>query len=123
MLSDPEDYPDPSAFKPERFISADGKIDPNVRSPREILFGFGRRICPGFEFAIQLMELSIASLVQVFIIKAGVDEDGVPITLTIGMGNETICSPETFPRSFEPRSTEAIKLIGDDGDEASDYQV
>lgn len=43
MLHNSDDYPDPEEFKPERFIGADGKIDPSVRDPRTIAFGFGRR--------------------------------------------------------------------------------
>lgn len=42
MLRDPEDYPDPENFNPDRFIK-DGRIDPDVRDPGTIAFGFGRR--------------------------------------------------------------------------------
>ena len=42
MLHNEDDYPDPSAFKPERFIK-DGQLDPNIRDPDMIAFGFGRR--------------------------------------------------------------------------------
>ena len=42
MLHNEDDYPDPSVFKPERFIK-DGQLDPNVRDPAMIAFGFGRR--------------------------------------------------------------------------------
>ena len=42
MLHNEDDYPDPSAFKPERFIK-DGQINPNIRDPAMIAFGFGRR--------------------------------------------------------------------------------
>ena len=42
MLRDPEDYPEPERFFPERYIK-DGKINPEVRDPSTIAFGFGRR--------------------------------------------------------------------------------
>ena len=42
MLHDEDDYPDPTAFHPERFLK-DGKLDPSVRDPSQMAFGFGRR--------------------------------------------------------------------------------
>jgi cytochrome P450 len=35
-------YPDPYAFKPERFL-LDGKLNPAVKDPDCAAFGFGRR--------------------------------------------------------------------------------
>lgn len=42
MLHDPEEYPEPEKFLPERFIK-DGKINPCVMDPSAVIFGFGRR--------------------------------------------------------------------------------
>lgn len=42
ILHNPDDYPDPSIFNPDRFIK-DGKINPDVLDPTTITFGFGRR--------------------------------------------------------------------------------
>ena len=42
MLHNEDDYPDPAVFKPERFLK-DGKLDPDIRDPSMIAFGFGRR--------------------------------------------------------------------------------
>ena len=43
MLHDPEEYPEPEQFKPERFIGENGQINPEILDPRVIAFGFGRR--------------------------------------------------------------------------------
>lgn len=42
MLHDESEYPDPYSFKPERFLK-DGQLDPDVRGPAEVAFGYGRR--------------------------------------------------------------------------------
>ena len=42
MMHDEDMYPDPFTFNPERFLK-DGKLNPAVRDPRNIGFGFGRR--------------------------------------------------------------------------------
>lgn len=98
MLHDPEDYPDPDSFSPDRFLR-DGQIDPNVRDPSEVAFGFGRRcacriwfwreialnrlshcsICPGRHFAKDAIFLLFASILSVYNISPAVDEAGNPI--------------------------------------------
>lgn len=43
IMHDPEAYPQPEEFRPERFLKADGQLDPEVRDPAVAVFGFGRR--------------------------------------------------------------------------------
>ncbi|SJL17045.1 related to cytochrome P450 CYP2 subfamily [Armillaria ostoyae] len=45
MTHDPKTYQDPMVFDPTRFLARPGHVP--ERDPREIAFGFGRRICPG----------------------------------------------------------------------------
>lgn len=42
ILHDPETYPDPEEFRPERYMK-DGKIDPEAKDPAIAAFGYGRR--------------------------------------------------------------------------------
>lgn len=46
-MHDPDVYPQPEAFQPERFLK-DGKHDVDARDPHVAAFGFGRRFVPSF---------------------------------------------------------------------------
>ncbi|KAJ7584571.1 cytochrome P450 [Mycena floridula] len=74
MLHDEEIYPDPDSFIPERFLT-DGRLN-NVQDPRDIVFGAGRRICPGRFMAWESIWIAIASILTAFHISKRVDKDG-----------------------------------------------
>lgn len=43
ILHDPAVYPDPMAFKPERYFSSDGVLEFSSNDPEKYAFGYGRR--------------------------------------------------------------------------------
>lgn len=68
---DPKVYHDPEAFKPERYM------DPyNEPSPRDFIFGFGRRRCPGSVLADSSLYLTFAQILAAFTIVPAVDKHG-----------------------------------------------
>ena len=71
--------PNTDQFMPERFLTADGKLNPAVPHP-DLAFGFGRRICPGRNIAYSSMMITCASLVQCFNIIKKEDDNGQEIT-------------------------------------------
>jgi hypothetical protein len=68
-------------FKPERFLGLDGR-EPEM-DPHGIVFGFGRRICPGRILADNTVYLSVAQSLAVF-----------NITKTVKNGKEADVKPE-----------------------------
>ncbi len=92
ILRNEVDYPEPTEFKPERFIKIEGKELPP--DPAKVAaFGFGRRscyllasllapshdlrrICPGCYLAMNNTWLAIASFLSVFTAERALDDDG-----------------------------------------------
>ncbi|KAI0712880.1 cytochrome P450 [Fomitopsis betulina] len=61
IARDPDIYADPDQFLPERYPDMD--IKPLERTdPRKIIFGFGRRLCPGRQLADSSVWLAIACM-------------------------------------------------------------
>ncbi|EKM82076.1 hypothetical protein AGABI1DRAFT_105435 [Agaricus bisporus var. burnettii JB137-S8] len=111
MLHDETVYPDPFTFKPERFLTKDGKIDKTVRDPRHTCFGFGRRICPGRYMAFSAVWIAIASILYCFDIKKAVDEDGNVIQPSHEYLSALVVFPKPFECSIKPRSDRHERAI------------
>nr|VWP00396.1 Uncharacterized protein [Ganoderma boninense] len=79
ILRDPEVYHQPDDFMPERFLDSAGNLDFHGRDPADVMFGFGRRVCPGQHFAESTLFLLCASILSAFEIGPPVGEDGAPV--------------------------------------------
>ncbi|KAJ7961601.1 putative Cytochrome P450 [Quillaja saponaria] len=66
MHRDPNVWPEPEEFKPERFLTTHKGVDASGKHFVLLPFGSGRRSCPGYTFATQLILLTIARLLQGF---------------------------------------------------------
>ena len=83
---DPEVFPEPEKFQPERFLSEDGNFF--LKNDSVIPFSVGRRACPGEAFARDQIFLFVTSFVQNFNI---VSEPGKPKpTLAAKLGLSTL---------------------------------
>ncbi|KDR73253.1 hypothetical protein GALMADRAFT_251844 [Galerina marginata CBS 339.88] len=108
MLHDPETYPDPFTFDPERHIASPGK-EPQ-QDPRKLCFGYGRRICPGMHLAEASLFSCVAMSLAVFDIEKTV-ENGVPVTPVHESTSGIISYPKPFKCAIKPRSEKAASLI------------
>ncbi|KAJ6579947.1 cytochrome P450 [Mycena vulgaris] len=109
ILHDEAMYPEPCAFKPERFLR-DGKPNPDVRDP-QAAFGFGRRICPGRHMSMSSLWIAIASILAAFDITRAVGDDGEIIEPSFEYSSGLTSAPRPFKCLIRPRSWEAAELV------------
>jgi cytochrome P450 len=81
ILHDPEVYPHPEEFKPERFLDHDGSFrdDPAIA----LAFGAGKRICPGRHLVDSTLFIAASSVLSIFNITKAKDESGGEIPVKI----------------------------------------
>ncbi|KAI9067057.1 cytochrome P450 [Trametes sanguinea] len=113
ILHDEKMYPDPERYNPDRFLLPDGTLNPAVRDPTTVAFGFGRRICPGRYMAVDSMWVTIACVLSLFDIRKAVDQDGKEITPDGEYIRGFLCHPKPFPCSIKPRSKEHEQLLNE----------
>jgi hypothetical protein len=97
------------AFKPERFLVTPENPHPE-RDPHLLVFGFGRRVCPGRTLADANVFLSVAQSLAVFIISKPIrngEIQDVPLKFLPGV----ISHPAPFELSISPRSETHRELV------------
>ncbi|KAI0683656.1 cytochrome P450 [Cerioporus squamosus] len=111
-LHDPMLYPDPEPFRPERFLK-DGKLNSKVQDPSAIVFGYGRRICPGRHFAEATIFAVLSVVLHAFKIEPPLDEQEKQINLltSVKMTTGVISYPEPFECIIKPRLPTTDTLV------------
>ncbi|KAF7369020.1 Cytochrome P450 [Mycena venus] len=107
---DPNIYADPETFRPERFIET--TTHTKEKDPKDILFGYGRRACPGVHLADMSMWLLFASILAFFDISAP-NVDGRSVLPSGKFLDGAISHPEQFECAIIPRqgAAEAIRRL------------
>ncbi|KAH7928189.1 cytochrome P450 [Leucogyrophana mollusca] len=107
MAKDTDVYCDPSEFKPERYITGDGRLSETFT---DVSWGFGRRVCPGRYLADASMWISIASMLATLKIGKAIGQAGYEIDVTPEFSGGVALYPHPFVCRIESRSQESEKL-------------
>jgi len=118
ILRDPAIYPDPETFRPERHLTSEGALDVQVPNPHDLLFGFGRRICPGRHFANHSVWLAAARLLSCFTLQPPAHATGNKLSLSEQMEWGFVSHVKEFQCNISPRSQAHTALIREAVEEA-----
>nr|F1SY70.1 RecName: Full=Cytochrome P450 monooxygenase 69 [Postia placenta Mad-698-R]BAK09414.1 cytochrome P450 [Postia placenta] len=117
---DPVRYPDPTAFKPERFYNPDGKLNwasgPDAHNRDHYIFGWGRRFCSGKYLAEASMFIVLSRLIWGFDFYAASDPQTGKARLPDVSDVDTftdglVTAPKIYPVGFKPRSEKHAEMI------------
>lgn len=106
MAHDPKYHHDANEFKPERFDAPY-----NEQQPWDLMFGSGRRVCPGRTFGDASVWMAIAQILSVFNIQKSVGQDGHEIEPEKRTEGGLFNSLAPFPVTMIPRSEKAKDLV------------
>ncbi|KAJ7684152.1 putative monooxygenase [Mycena polygramma] len=107
MLHDPEVYPDPDIFNPDRY----NNLDSEMKKVWDVAFGFGRRICPGMLFAEGTFFAIAATVLATCEIIPTVDSKGNNIVPNLTPTSGAISFPSDFDINLKCLSKEAFDLL------------
>ncbi|KAF2462457.1 O-methylsterigmatocystin oxidoreductase [Lineolata rhizophorae] len=123
---DPARYPNPKAFKPERYLNHPLKSGAyaGIANPLErdhFSFGAGRRICSGIHLAENSLFITVAKILWAFDIKPPVRADGRELPVDVSddayePGANTIAKP--FEARFIPRNQKVEQVLRHEWDAA-----
>ncbi|KAF7789975.1 hypothetical protein EIP86_000923 [Pleurotus ostreatoroseus] len=110
ILHDENVYPNADTFLPERWLTQDGELNPDIPAP-EAAFGYGRRVCPGRHLASFSVWLAVATVLWAFRLEKPLDKDGRPITPASEFTPGLLSYPQPFKCVIDPRSPDVRKIL------------
>ncbi|KAK3405911.1 hypothetical protein EUGRSUZ_K02129 [Eucalyptus grandis] len=99
LQRDPRVWPEPDAFLPERFLEEHKEVDLRAKNFEFIPFSSGRRSCPGATLGLQVVEFTLARILQGFEVTLA---EGARVDMEEGPG---IALPKVNPLrvALQPR--------------------
>ncbi|KAJ7479887.1 cytochrome P450 [Mycena latifolia] len=107
ILHDEANFPNPNTFDPDRFMSAaEDTID-----PRTIIFGLGRRNCPGRYLGETSVFLAISNVLATLRISKAMDGEGKVIEPIVDFTSGHTSHPLPFACKIEPRTEDDVRFL------------
>ncbi|KAF8006604.1 hypothetical protein BT93_K0799 [Corymbia citriodora subsp. variegata] len=99
LQRDPRVWPEPDAFRPERFLEEHEEVGLKAQNFEFIPFSSGRRSCPGATLGLQVVQFTLARILQGFEVTL---EEGTKVDMAEGPG---IALPRVNPLrvALQPR--------------------
>ncbi|KAI0298977.1 cytochrome P450 monooxygenase [Multifurca ochricompacta] len=110
MTRDEKMYPEADSFNPERFMNQD-ESGREQTDPKDFIFGFGRRECPGKTFADANVWLVSACIIAAFQAPVSRNESGEKVVPQAKFTSGFVRHPEPFECDIKPRSPRYSGLI------------
>ncbi|KAF5343053.1 hypothetical protein D9758_011137 [Tetrapyrgos nigripes] len=117
---DPEFFPDPDAFRPERYYNEDEDLTKkaefdDTHGQGHYSYGFGRRVCVGMNLANNALFINIVSILWAVNVKCPVGPDGKKIIPDRNkfIDDGLVVRPEQFNCVIEPREHDVNVKLGE----------
>ncbi|KAF9444950.1 cytochrome P450 [Macrolepiota fuliginosa MF-IS2] len=101
-----QDCEKPNEFIPERYME-----NPDLPDPHTVIFGFGRRICPGRHFSEESLWSISAHMIATMDISKAKDENGADITPPLEFTTGFVSHPKPFNCIIRSRSDQVMTII------------